>query len=80
MITNLFGELVDLSVDPPPLENRIACKFRLGRGPDGERCGTCSRRIRKTWDKVYWKCEFWDSNSSASDIRLKWPACGRWKP
>lgn len=59
-------------------ENRIAARFGLGHGPVGETCRTCGHMVRKTWNRVYLKCDLWDSNGPASDIRLKWPACSQW--
>lgn len=75
---DLFGELMPPVVEAAPAENRVAVRFKLGRGPEGETCRTCGRKLRKTWDKTYWKCTYWDTNCASSDIRLKWRACGRW--
>lgn len=39
-------------------------------------CGQCFHAIAKGGRKNFWKCEMGHlSNSAASDIRLKWPAC-----
>lgn len=47
----------------------------------GETCGTCIHaRTREDGRAKYWKCELGQlSHGPATDIRLKWPACVRWK-
>jgi hypothetical protein len=47
----------------------------------GHTCGECDHCCSKRWSRVYYKCEEWkDSNGPATDIRLKWPACAKFKP
>ena len=59
-------------------------KFRTmqeihGTIPD-KTCKTCKHARSIEFAKVYWKCELWKlSHSSATDIRLKNVACGRWE-
>lgn len=73
--------------DPPsPMqlasENR---KFKkpvemFGLGPTGKTCKTCKHRFGNTRNKTWYKCEKWHISSSiATDIRLKWPACGKYE-
>ena len=54
----------------------------IGSGPDGETCRTCKNAVRLDYhDKAYWKCGLMRSvwtHGAASDIKLKWPACGDW--
>lgn len=47
---------------------------------EGHTCKDCKHLTRNKWDKTYFKCELWhQSNSAATDIRLKNKACGEWE-
>lgn len=47
---------------------------------EGHICKDCKHCIRHRWDKNYYKCELWyQSHSTATDIRLKNKACGKWE-
>jgi len=52
-----------------------------GTGPAGESCRTCrNSRRRNHGHRAYWKCRLVrESHGPATDIRLKTPACRRWK-
>jgi hypothetical protein len=51
-----------------------------GPGPPGETCKTCDHCNSYRQSRKWYKCGEWiESNSSATDIRLKWPACGKWE-
>lgn len=53
-----------------------------GTGPEGESCRTCAHSYvgNKSGKKNYWKCALVKATKGAgTDIRLKWPACRRWK-
>lgn len=51
-----------------------------GPGPDGATCRDCENLIEKTMFRKYYKCAEWmQTFSAATDIRLKWPACGKYK-
>ncbi len=52
-----------------------------GRGPDGERCGTCSHCIRiRGHCKNYYKCDLIKpTQGEGTDIRLKTAACQHWR-
>ena len=49
--------------------------------PDGKTCKTCAFLLRvRPHDKTYFKCAIkGDTHSEATDIRLKNPACVRYK-
>lgn len=51
---------------------------RFGGGPADKQCRDCRNCVRNTpTDRHYWKCLMYgDTNSEATDWRLKWPACG----
>jgi hypothetical protein len=51
-----------------------------GRGPDGERCGTCGHCIGIRGNtKNYYKCGLLKPTSGeGTDIRLKTAACQHW--
>jgi len=53
----------------------------FGYGPDGESCKSCYHRLHvEVGNKHVYKCPEWIlSHSERTDIRLKWPACGKWK-
>lgn len=46
-------------------------------------CKTCKHCYQSGNNRKYYKCEIWDKcfkgSSSASDIRLKWQACGKYE-
>jgi len=53
-----------------------------GRGPIGERCGTCAHCTyeRRRNPRRWYKCSLGSlSHSEASDIRLKTAACQYWE-
>jgi len=52
-----------------------------GSGPDGETCRSCRHSVcNRPGNRRYWKCRLVRStNSPATDIRLKTPACWRWE-
>jgi len=53
-----------------------------GTGPAGETCGSCSHHVTKRYAKNYHKCElmsaYW-TGGTATDIRVKSPACREWQ-
>lgn len=47
---------------------------------EGKKCKTCTHCVCRKWDKKYYKCELWCmSHSTATDIRLKNQACGKYE-
>ena len=66
---------------PVTLADRM--RHTYGNGPEGETCGNCKYFERLQFPKrVIFKCRFWLAvtgmkSSSASDWRLKWPACAK---
>jgi hypothetical protein len=78
---SLFGDAMpSLMAGRVLVGNHVAEHLHLRAGPPGETCRTCGRRYVKEWNRKFHKCQLWDSNSAASDCRLKWPACEHWKP
>lgn len=53
-----------------------------GTGPKNETCGSCHHAFCLKYSRNYWKCELqrraW-TNGTATDIRLKSPACSKWR-
>lgn len=50
----------------------------VGPGPSGERCKNCKYIIRKSFSKIYYKCQWrGDSNGPGTDHRINWPACSK---
>lgn len=46
----------------------------------GRMCKMCRYIMCKEWGRNYYKCQIWKvSNSSATDIRLKDTACGKFE-
>jgi hypothetical protein len=51
----------------------------FGRGPVGKTCATCDNHVVRRMGNHYHKCKAWSmSSSSATDIRVRWPACARY--
>lgn len=74
--------IVNEDIPPPPNPNKYKKPWEMfGLGPEGETCRTCNNRIEgHCGSKFVRKCPEWIlSHSEATDIRLKWPACGKWK-
>jgi hypothetical protein len=69
-------------------KHRQARLLRDGKHPmnglplraEGGTCGDCAHLVRKKWAGTYFKCRKGDNtNGSATDIRLRWPACEMWE-
>lgn len=56
-------------------------KEEYGPGPEGMTCKRCAHCLKIRYhDRIYYKCAEWImSHSSATDIRMKWDACGRFE-
>lgn len=67
--------------EPPPPESPLKYHKPIemyGPGPEGKTCKTCANLLNRDWK--YKKCSQWkQSMSPATDVRFKWPACGRYK-
>ena len=80
---SLFGD--ELPDAPPPKKTGQAKGYaaKPGTGPEGETCGTCKFIRTKDMAKRYHKCwhnrHNWTSGPG-SDIRVRSPACGMWRP
>jgi hypothetical protein len=66
-----------------PHEDRcIPAGERNGRGPAGEKCGSCAHLRRVGNDRKYLKCGLaaaaW-TRGAGSDIFAGWPACEFWQ-
>lgn len=81
-----FGDQLDLLGGPPAkfVKNPVhGYAARPGSGPAGEKCKTCAcaydRGSRS--GRSFWKCSLVKAtNGSATDIRLRSPACSQWRP
>lgn len=86
-IKNQISMIDGYSYEPPtPTEVANANKRHkkpqemYGLKNNGETCRTCKHVYGFRQSKQYYKCEKWIlSHSEATDIRLKWPACGKWE-
>ncbi len=80
----------DVEVNPrtSPMKGRLAqhniSRLRLswGPGPEGEKCKTCLHlgfnEMRS--GKRFYKCKLGaNTGGPATDVKLKWNACGRWE-
>lgn len=47
---------------------------------DGSTCGTCVHHVTRAIGKVYHKCLLRETSGPATDIRVSWPGCLKWKP
>lgn len=48
--------------------------------PDwGYQCGTCAHLIRRRYSRTYVKCALRETGAEATDVRLHWPACTRYR-
>lgn len=57
-------------------------RLSWGPGPEGETCKTCRHLTvnRNPTVKTYYKCRLGAiTGGPATDVRLRWPACGRWE-
>lgn len=74
----------------PPSSREHMVKARLAAGlhphrgdplgPEGEKCGSCEHHRVRVWAGTYHKCALGpDSHGPATDIRVRWPACAKWK-
>lgn len=51
-----------------------------GYGPEGKTCKTCEHHYTYTGNRTWHKCAIWhQSSSAATDIRVSWPACGKYQ-
>jgi len=77
---NLFGELQETEKPEPLRKQKFKTMQQIHGTNNNEICKTCIHAKSIEFAKVYWKCELWKlSHSSATDIRLKNTACGRWE-
>lgn len=78
----LFGHEIKIEDIPKkPSSRKFKTMQHLHGTLPGKTCGECRYFIRKAYgNRTYFKCELWHmSNSIATDIRKKDPACGLWK-
>lgn len=79
----LDGQIIRTEeIPPPPSTQKYKKPYEMhGPGPEGETCRTCGNYMHISYrGRKYNKCPEWIlSHSEATDLRLKWPACGRWK-
>lgn len=48
--------------------------------PRGETCGSCRlSRHRGVVGKGWYKCDLMGGGGPATDLRVSWPACSKWK-
>lgn len=75
----------------PPTSRAALIAARIERGlhphnglpvrqPAGETCGSCEHHRVKRWSGTYHKCALTpDTRGPATDIRVRWPACEKWR-
>jgi hypothetical protein len=77
---NMFGQIEEMKETEKPSRKFKTMQEMYGC-TEGETCRTCGNLLKHQWDKTYYKCSLWHvSNCSATDIRLKDKACGKWVP
>jgi len=73
----------------PPTPTELASKARrlvkpqdqYGLADNGKTCKTCKHLVYHERSKRWYKCKKWVlSMSSASDVRVSWPACKLYEP
>lgn len=75
---DIFGNLVPVE---KTIKEKPSKKFKTMQEmfgfTKGKFCKTCRHKFKREYAGTYYKCEKWHtSNSSATDIRLRDPACG----
>jgi hypothetical protein len=65
----------------PPSRHHNTMVKMFGYGPLGEKCGDCIHFKRYRQSKRWFKCSLTiQSGGEATDWRVRWPACGKFKP
>lgn len=76
---DIMGNEVKMK-EPEPPSRKFKTMQQLYGTKEGFTCKTCEHVVRNQWNRVYYKCELWKmSNSTATDIRLKNTACGKYE-
>ena len=82
---DLFGNEVEI-VDPSKGRKKTPRMQEVFGTVSGKTCGDCAHCFAFTQSRKWYKCELWlqmcfptGGHSAASDIRLKWPACGKFE-
>lgn len=82
---DLFGNEVEIP-DPPRGRKKTPTMQEMFGTIEGKTCKSCKHCFGYTQSKTWYKCELWlrlafpgHGHSSASDIRLKNPACGKYE-
>ncbi len=64
-----------------PFNNKLAAKYHLRRGQEGERCKDCAHHYTNEFANVYHKCnQLPATRGPGTDIRVGWDACERFAP
>lgn len=76
----IFGTIEEPK-EPERVTNRIKTMQEMYGYTEGQTCKTCKHLLKHRYhDHTYHKCLQWKlSHSSATDVRLKNKACGRWE-
>lgn len=80
-LKDYYKNMTDLQRKLTTLPTRINKMHRAyGSMKDGEICKNCEYLLADHYHKKYFKCEKYNvSRSEASDWRISWPACGKFK-
>ena len=75
---DLFGLPTVSFIEKP---RRCLRQASLRRGPKWETCRTCDHKRGIVYhNRTYYKCALMkETRGAATDIKLKWSACERWK-
>jgi len=74
---NQEGELINIK-EAKKILNPVIKIF--GPGPSGERCKNCKHLFYKSYSKKYYKCGLRiNNNSTKTDHKVNWPACGKFE-
>lgn len=78
---DIFGNEHDVSEEEKkPSGRRYRRMQELFGTVDGKTCKTCKHLCSYTQSRTWYKCELWiKSKSTATDIRLRDTACGKYE-
>jgi hypothetical protein len=78
---DIFGNEQEIQ-EPVKKGNRYRTMQEKHGYTEGETCRTCGHLLKfASGNRNFYKCEMWEiTHSTATDIKLKDKACGKWVP
>ena len=75
-----FSEIPGNAPPPPKTGRRFKTMQELHGETPGHVCKECTHLVKLQFSKAYYKCAIWRlSHSTATDIRIKKTACGKFE-